>query len=180
MRGVPFNVGLGAYPLVTLAKARRMSIDNARLVADGTDPRAERKRDAGIPTFKEASETVVGIHAQTWKAGTKTAQLWRSRLEEYAYPTVGEQPVSDVTSSDVLGILLPIWADKRATATKVRQYMSAIMKWAVVEGYRDDDPAGKHHRRGVAERRCLSSSSARAAVRRSRGRAGGDQAVRCL
>ena len=142
MRGVPFNVGLGAYPLVTLAKARRMSIDNARLVADGTDPRAERKRDAGIPTFKEASETVVGIHAQTWKAGTKTAQLWRSRLEEYAYPTVGEQPVSDVTSSDVLGILLPIWADKRATATKVRQYMSAIMKWAVVEGYRDDDPAG--------------------------------------
>ena len=142
MRGVPFNVGLGAYPLVTLAKARRMSIDNARLVADGTDPRAERKRDAGIPTFKEASETVVGIHAQTWQAGTKTAQLWRSRLEEYAYPTVGEQPVSDVTSSDVLGILLPIWADKRATATKVRQYMSAIMKWAVVEGYRDDDPAG--------------------------------------
>ena len=67
MRGVPFNVGLGAYPLVTLAKARRMSIDNARLVADGTDPRAERKRDAGIPTFKEASETVVGIHAQTWQ-----------------------------------------------------------------------------------------------------------------
>ena len=41
MRGVPFNVGLGGYPLVTLAKARRMSIDNARLVADGTDPRVE-------------------------------------------------------------------------------------------------------------------------------------------
>ena len=142
MRGVPFNVGLGAYPLVTLAKAHRMSIDNAWLVAGGTDPRAERKRDAGIPTFKEASETVVGIHAQTWKAGTKTAQLWRSRLEEYAYPTIGDRSVSDITGADVLGVLLPIWADKRATASKVRQYVSAIMKWAVVEGYRDDDPAG--------------------------------------
>ena len=37
---------------------------------------------------------------------------------------------------------MPIWADKRATATKVRRYVSAIMKWAVVEGYRDEDPAG--------------------------------------
>ena len=142
MKGVPFNVGVGAYPLVTLAKARQMSIDNARLVADGIDPRVEAKRDAGIPTFKEASETVVAIHAQTWKSGSKTAQLWRSRLAEYAHPTIGHRSVSDITSAHVLGVLLPIWADKRATATKVRQYISAIMKWAVVEGLRDDDPAG--------------------------------------
>ena len=82
------------------------------------------------------------LPGQTWKQGTKTAQLWRSRLAEYAYPTIGDRSVSDITSADVLGTLLPIWADKRATATKVRQYISAIMKWAVVEGYRDDDPAG--------------------------------------
>ena len=60
------------------------------------------------------------LPGQTWKQGTKTAQLWRSRLAEYAYPTIGDRSVSDITSADVLGTLLPIWADKRATAaTKV-------------------------------------------------------------
>ena len=119
-----------------------MSIDNARLVRQGVDPRVERKRQRGTPTFREAADIVIGIHAETWRQGSKTAKLWHSRLARYAFPRIGDRMISNISSSDVLGILLPIWAEKRVTAMKVRQYTSAIMKWAVVEGHREDDPAG--------------------------------------
>ena len=37
---------------------------------------------------------------------------------------------------------MPVWNEKRETARRVRQRLSAVMKWAVAQGYRDDNPAG--------------------------------------
>lgn len=141
LHGKPFNVGIGPYPLVTLAEAREAALENARQVRAGIDLRAARKRQASIPTFKEAAKTVVAIHAKTWKPGSKTERLWRSRLAEYAIPKIGSMPLSEITSSEVLSIVEPLWADKRETAIKLRQHIGAVMKWAVVEGYRADNPA---------------------------------------
>ena len=50
--------------------------------------------------------------------------------------------VSDISPADVMAILLPIWPTKRETARRVKQRISTIMRWAVAEGYRTDDPAG--------------------------------------
>ena len=41
-----------------------------------------------------------------------------------------------------MAVLLPIWSTKRVTAGRVRQRIGAVMKWAVAQGYRDDNPAG--------------------------------------
>ena len=43
---------------------------------------------------------------------------------------------------DVMAVLMPIWNDKRETARRVRLRLSAIFKWSVAQGYRDDNPAG--------------------------------------
>ena len=37
-------------------------------------------------------------------------------------------------------VLLPIWSTKRETARRVRQRIGAVMKWAVAQGYREDNP----------------------------------------
>ena len=37
--GRPNNLGLGSYPLVTLAEARAKALQNARAIAQGRDPR---------------------------------------------------------------------------------------------------------------------------------------------
>ena len=50
--------------------------------------------------------------------------------------------MADVTSGDVLAVLAPIWSDKPETARRVRGRISAVMKWASAEGYRQDNPAG--------------------------------------
>ena len=41
-----------------------------------------------------------------------------------------------------MAVLLPIWTEKAETARRVRQRIGTIMKWAVAQGYRDDNPAG--------------------------------------
>ena len=48
------DIGLGPWPVVTLAEARDVALDNRRLVRDGGDPLAD-KRKASIPTFRDAT-----------------------------------------------------------------------------------------------------------------------------
>ena len=132
------SVGLGGYPLVTLAVARERALDNVRTVAEGRDPRRRVQR---APTFAQACETVIAIHAQNWKGG-KNERQWRASLRDYAMPKLARKRVDAVTTADVMAVLLPIWSTKRQTARRVRQRIGAVMKWAVAQGHRDDNPAG--------------------------------------
>ena len=42
-----------------------------------------------------------------------------------------------------MAVLLPIWSSKRETARRLRNRIGAVMKWAVAQGYRADNPAGQ-------------------------------------
>ena len=137
--GEPFNLGLGTFPVVTLAEARGEALENFRAVFKGIDIRAERKRKP-IPTFAQAAETVIAIHAQTWKVGGKSEAQWRSSLSQYAFPLLGDIAVSEIETPDVMAVLTPIWSDKRETAQRVRQRISAILDWAIAQNYRKDNP----------------------------------------
>ena len=133
--GKPVDLGLGSFPVVTLAEARA----KARGVAQGKDPRAAVTT---IPTFRDAVDKVIALHRTTWKDGGKSAAQWQASLDAYAIPQLGKKPVDGVTTADVMAVLMLIWNDKRETARRVRQRLSAVMKWAVAQGYRDDNPAG--------------------------------------
>ena len=47
-----------------------------------------------------------------------------------------------INTADVMAVLVPIWNEKRVTARRVRQRIGAVMRWAVAQGYREDNPAG--------------------------------------
>ena len=57
-------------------------------------------------------------------------------------PKIGTKRVDSIGAADVMEVLLPIWSTKRETARRVRQRIGAVMKWAVAQGYREDNPAG--------------------------------------
>ncbi|MDE0367081.1 MAG: tyrosine-type recombinase/integrase [Gammaproteobacteria bacterium] len=137
--GKAANVGLGAYPVVTLARARQKALANARVVSEGRDPRDRASR---APNFEQAVEKVIEIHAENWKDGGKSAAQWRASLRDYAVPKIGRKRVDRISTKDVMEVLLPIWSAKRETARRVRQRIGAVMKWAVAQGYREDNPAG--------------------------------------
>lgn len=52
-------------------------------------------------------------------------------------------PVDAVIGTDVMAVLLPIWIAKPETAGRVRRRIGEVMKWAVAQGHRGDNPAGK-------------------------------------
>ena len=139
VNGKPTNIGLGPYPVVTLAEARAKALENRRAAFQGRDPR----RGAGVPTFQEAAEKVIGIHAAGWRRSGKSEQQWRASLRDHAMPRLGCRPVDAITTADVMAVLLPIWHSRPETARRVRQRISAIMKWAIAEGHRDSNPAGE-------------------------------------
>ena len=142
IQGKRRDIGLGSWPLVSLREARQAAFENRKLARAGGDPLALKRR-SDVPTFAEAIETVIGIHKPGWKDGGKTANHWRATLRDYALRELGRKRVSDITAADVMSVLLPIWATKSETARRVRQRIGAVMKWAIAQGFRLDNPAGE-------------------------------------
>ena len=132
VNGRPTNLGLGSYPAVTLAEARRRAITNRQTIEEGRDPR--RARPAAATTFRAVAERVIRLHSKAWKKGSYLPTAWRSSLERYAHPVIGTKPVGDVTRSDILAILTPIWTAKPATAKIVLQRVGTVLKYALAEG----------------------------------------------
>ena len=130
------HIGLGGYPIVTLAEARRKAVENRRNIAEGRDPRG-----VGIPTFMDGLEKVLELQRPNWRS-PKSETQWRSSLEAYASGLMHKR-VSKIQSGDVMDVLRPIWNTKRETARRVRQRIAAVMKWAIAKGYRPDNPAGE-------------------------------------
>ena len=68
IQGKRSDIGLGAFPLVSLAEAREAAFDNRRLARRGGDPVAGR-REAKVPTFREAVEKTIEAMRARWRKG---------------------------------------------------------------------------------------------------------------
>ncbi len=172
------ELGLGGFPLVSLAEAREKAFANRKLAREGGDPLADKRRAKGMPTFAEAAERVWTDKRAGWR-NAGHAWHWKASLETYAFPRIGTMPVSEVTSADVLEVLTPIWHVKATTARRVRQRISAVMEWAIAMQMRTDNPCDRlepvlgvqqvvvEHMRALPHREV---AAAVAAVRASRAR----------
>lgn len=134
------ELGLGSVRFTSLAEAREIAFEYLRTARRGGDPRTVR-RGSDVPTFAEAAEAAIEARLDGWR-DDRTAGIWRSSLERFAYPVIGRMPVDQVTTADLLAVLRPIWHDKRATAKKVATRLGVVMRWAIAEGHRTDDPSG--------------------------------------
>ena len=140
IRGKRRELGLGGYPLVTLAMAREAALANRRKVHAGDDPLAEKRRARGVPTFAEAARKVFELRRDGWR-NAKHAGQWITTLEQFVFPAIGARGVNEITSNDVIAVLGPIWHAKPTTAKRVRQRIGAVLAWAVAQGFRPDNPA---------------------------------------
>ena len=131
------TTGLGRYPEVSLAEARHKAIENARAIGQGVDPRG-----GGVPTFREAAEETIRLHAGSWKAGSPLPGEWHSTFRLYATP-IRDKPVDRITSGDVLACLRPVWNVKPAAARKARNRLRVAFRWCVGQGYISTNPVDR-------------------------------------
>ena len=90
INGRKHDLGLGGYPLVSLAEARQAAFENRKLARSGGDPLALR-RMAAVPTFEEAAATVIDLHRPTW-SNAKHATQWEVTLRDYCLPAPRHAP----------------------------------------------------------------------------------------
>lgn len=130
------DIGLGSAAKVSLKLARERAAMVRSQVEVGIDPVLQRRRAAGIPTFKEAARLVHAEHKLGWKNGKHQAQ-WLSTLENYAFPAFGDVSIAGVDAPAVRDALSAIWLTKPETARRLRQRINTVIDWAVAKGYRD-------------------------------------------
>ena len=133
------EIGLGSADIVSLAEARDQALLNKKLARAGGDPLAVKRERISIPNFNEAIDKVIELNAPTW-TNAKHAAQFKSTLTNYVTPKLGKRPVNDIQASDILTVLQPIWVEKNETARRVKQRIGTVMKWAIAQGLRTDDP----------------------------------------
>ena len=135
------DLGLGRFPEVSLADARKRAAAHRLTVADGGDPLAE-KRKAKMPTFEEAARIVFEQNTARWRNGKHT-KTWMQSLELHAFPVIGSVKLDRIGREDVLRVLTPIWTARPETARRVRQRVRTILKWGMAHGFIENNPAGE-------------------------------------
>ncbi|WP_429474235.1 tyrosine-type recombinase/integrase [Paraburkholderia atlantica] len=132
------EMGLGKYPVVSLAEARDAALAASRLRAQGIDPldnrRAQEVADAAVglekKTFRAVAAKLIDLKRPEW-SNDKHAKQWESTLETYAYPHIGDLPVEVIDTHHTLACLQPIWLTKTETARRLQQRLALIMGYAV-------------------------------------------------
>lgn len=135
INGTLVTIGLGSFPVVSLIMVRDKALDNARRVAQGEDI---RRPERVVPTVDEAFEAYIAASSPSWR-GARTE--YNFRRSKWHCRSIGSMRVSDVTSSDVLKVITPLWHKNNNTARQIRGDLSSVMRMAVNEGYRVTDPA---------------------------------------
>jgi integrase len=132
------EMGLGAYPDVSLKEAREAATHNRALVRQGLDPIKERERLRREAARNIHMLTDIALDAfESRKAelkGDGIAGRWFSPLELHILPKLGKVPVADIDQQDIRDILSPIWHTKAATATKAINRLNIVMRHAAALG----------------------------------------------
>jgi integrase len=142
------QLGLGPYPLIGLADARRAAQDAAREVRAGRDPIAAKRAKETEAKAQQAAMTFNGVlalyldaHQDTWRNPKHRAQ-WTSTLATYASPVFGDWLVQTVDTGAVMKVIEPLWKSKTETASRVRGRIEAVLDYAAARGWRTgDNPA---------------------------------------
>ena len=144
-------LGLGPFPLISLAAARRKAADARLLRLEGHDPLAQRRNQRAslnreqakqtIPTFDQCRDAYVASHQAGWRS-VRHSREWARSLNAHVSPVFGSTPVDMIDTARVCKALEALWHSKTDTATRVRARIEAVLNWAQTRGYRaGENPA---------------------------------------
>jgi integrase len=131
------ELGLGSYPEIGLAAARKAAGEARELIARGIDPvEARRVEKAGkkaaklIPTFGEVAELVIKDVEDSSK-NDKVKYQWRRHLTVYC-AALSNRRVNEITSSDVAAIVKPLRDTKPEVCRKTLPAIRRVFERARV------------------------------------------------
>jgi integrase len=135
-------ISLGAYPDVTLKRAREKRDAARRLIADGIDPSVQRKAERAALAQSFEGVAKEWLELQTKSLAPETISILTARLDSGLYPYIGSRPIAAITPQELLGALRRIEARGRhETAHRVRALAGRVFRYAVATGRAHHDVA---------------------------------------
>lgn len=139
------TMSFGAYPEVSLARARERRLEAKALLADGIDPMAKAKADR--EEKKALTEhTFAAIAEELLQKGRKeglaqTTLDKKSWLLGMANEDLGPRPIREITAAEILKPLQRVQADGNyESARRLRSIIGQVFRYAVATARADNDP----------------------------------------
>ncbi len=157
------NLSLGAYPALSLAKAREKRTEYKELLAQEIDPKEYLDEKATINS--QAHQNTLKHIASQWLEIKKTQvsadhakDTWRS-LELHIFPNLGNMPIHKIKAKNTIAVIQPI-AKKGSleTVKRVCQRLNEIMVYSVNSGIIEANPlAGIYKAFGSPEKKHMAT-----------------------
>ncbi|WP_439492735.1 tyrosine-type recombinase/integrase [Bosea sp. (in: a-proteobacteria)] len=143
--GKQLKLSVGQYPVTSLADARDRREEAKKLLARGIDPSAHGKVQkataavAAAMTFRLVAEELVEKKRREGRAdATLVKTEW---LMGFAYPSLGNMPISEITAPQVLDVLRKVEARGRLeSARRLRSVMGEVFRYAIATARAEGDP----------------------------------------
>ncbi|MDU1471741.1 MAG: integrase arm-type DNA-binding domain-containing protein [Escherichia coli] len=141
--GKESRVSLGAYPLVSLAEARQQRDGIRKLLAQNINPAQQRMAEEAACSPEKCFKAVaLAWHKTNKKWSADYAARILASMENHIFPAIGHLPVATLKTQDFTALLRVI-EDKGflEVASRTRQQLSNIMRYAVQQGLTESNPA---------------------------------------
>lgn len=139
-------LAIGAYPAISLVKARKARDEARELLAEGIDP-GEQRKEAKAERRASLSNTFEAV-AREWvkRKSVKWVPAYGERLvrrlERDLFPTLGARPIADIKAPELLAVLRKIEARGAIeTAHRARGDCGHIFRYAMATGTAGQDIA---------------------------------------
>jgi integrase len=144
-QGVEKLMTFGKYPDVSIDAARTRLSAARELLAAGVDPMAQRKAEKVAAALEDARSfrTVGGQWHEHWRVDKSAQHLdsTRRRLEANVYPHLGERPIDEIKTPELVRMVKAIEA--RGVGDLARRALETtgqIFRYGVAHGYCERNP----------------------------------------
>jgi len=138
-------LSFGAYPAISLARARELRAEAKALLAEGIDPSADAKEKKATlaatteHTFKKISDELTAKLRKEGKAEiTLKKKQW---LLDMASADFGERPITAISAADILATLRKVESKGNyETAKRLRSTIGQVFRYAIATARAENDP----------------------------------------
>lgn len=146
--GKRHEMGLGGYPALSLADARKMADRHRAVLQTGADPIENRQNEqratqahheANNPDARKRRllNTIAPLTFESRKTQLKDdgkAGRWYSPLQKHVLPALGKKPVGEISGTEIAKALKPIWHRQPDVARKAITRLGACLSYARAQG----------------------------------------------
>ncbi|MCS4273668.1 MULTISPECIES: integrase arm-type DNA-binding domain-containing protein [Raoultella] len=137
------RLSLGAYPDVSLADARQQRDGIRKLLAQNINPAQQRAAERAVHSPTKTFKTV----ALSWHKSNRTwsenhASRLLANLNNHVFTDISNQPITELKTRHFTGLLKGIEEKGLLeVASRTRQHLCNIMRYAVQQGWVENNPA---------------------------------------